>query len=624
MFSHCSKTFLVSWHKLFLLVLWLVGGVLFLMGTSLYSTIRIVAAPSVYAPIEQSTPLTQTVTVGNKPPTSPPFLNIVPSADGSEVVISTPDNEHLPGLVFANVIGPTGDKKSWTMPYSKTVQSHIVSVPAFSPTKTEKGSVNITSTAGLNSANIQFNRAYVKAELGASTESVDSRIKLELINPNTLNTNTYMVVTTNRTQPGPLLPTNLAMLGFSYSIRAAGQLSQTSQPMILTFLYGEVLQGADPRTLNIYHWEPSETRWRPLDASLSLRNQALSAETKRFGTFALMSEPAWATTFSNLESLGSVKNLLRAGPPTARVLALAQMPGVGSGLSIPITPTFGVESWGALYYTATMNAPTTTLTVDVLGVDDNEPLLSNVASGQSLAGIDAGLHPALRLRVHMSSTLAGASPALSAWRVTWQPPRPAVLSIGNADIELGSVVTVPVDLLEAPSGGLRGAAVEVQYDPAVLQPVQCNITAPSRVTPVCNLRYAADGSLPHSVRFNLIAAPVITTSTQLAMIRFSTVGWAERNTQLELGSMLLTHPNGEPVAVVALPGRLTFTSKPEGDVDCNEQVDENDARQILEYDAGVRQQAMTCPPPADALFLPQCDVTGDGACDLRDAQAILP
>ena len=59
------------------------------------------------------------------------------------------------------------------------------------------------------------------------------------------------------------------------------------------------------------------------------------------------------------------------------------------------------------------------LTVDVLK-PDGTALLSNVASGVSLADIDPLQYPSLRLRASLSSAAGGATPALDGWQVTWQ------------------------------------------------------------------------------------------------------------------------------------------------------------------------------------------------------------
>ena len=47
-------------------------------------------------------------------------------------------------------------------------------------------------------------------------------------------------------------------------------------------------------------------------------------------------------------------------------------------------------------------------------------MLTSVARGVSLAGLDPAQYPALKLRATLSSTMAGETPALNVWRLTWQ------------------------------------------------------------------------------------------------------------------------------------------------------------------------------------------------------------
>jgi hypothetical protein len=91
----------------------------------------------------------------------------------------------------------------------------------------------------------------------------------------------------------------------------------------------------------------------------------------------------------------------------------------GTAVSNPITSTTGFAAWGNLTFTSTVKPPTTTLTVDVLGLDGTE-LLTDVASGVNLAGLDPAQYHALKLRANLSSTVAGQTPSLDAWRLTWQ------------------------------------------------------------------------------------------------------------------------------------------------------------------------------------------------------------
>src|SRR5688572_9601113 len=63
-----------------------------------------------------------------------PFLNIIPSEDGSQLHISAGNVGEVGGTVFANLsLGP-GHRKGGTMTYSDTVQAYITTItPGFTP-----------------------------------------------------------------------------------------------------------------------------------------------------------------------------------------------------------------------------------------------------------------------------------------------------------------------------------------------------------------------------------------------------------------------------------------------------------------------------------------------------------
>lgn len=549
-----------------------------------------------------------------------PFLHIVPSADGNEVRISLDHNGPLEGTVFANLIGPTGHKSGWTLPYSTTAQSHVRIIPFASSNAV--GRVNITTTKGLNSADIRFKRAFVQPQQGALVTSVDNSLRLELQNAGTLATATYMVVTTNIGQPGPLNPTDLTLLGPSYSIRRAGQREDTDKPMTLNLSYAALdLRGADWRTLDIYRWDGADKRWLPLGAEHLPSQQAFSVRTNLFGTYVLASRPRWLATFADptLSVLdGDKSQVKRAGTPDHFVLTLNNNRNTGRAISVPITPSFGLESWGTLVFTATTAPPTATLTVDILDVD-RHLIRADVASGQSLADLDPTVYPALRLRVNMTATAPGALPTLAAWQLTWQPPRPAAFQVGSGSLAIGGLVTVPVALIEAPSAGLSGATLAVTFDPTVLAAPGCTVTARAGVLASCN---PAAGDAPGEVQLSLLVSPALTSAVELAELTFRAIGWAEGGSALVVTAQQAVNAAGEPLAVIEQGGQVTFTNTPTGDVNCDDQTNQIDAMLMLEYSVNLQQAGTSCPPPAGAIFVPHCDITGDTLCDLRDAQRI--
>jgi len=82
-------------------------------------------------------------------------------------------------------------------------------------------------------------------------------------------------------------------------------------------------------------------------------------------------------------------------------LARLDTPISDSATSLPIIPPSDIVQWGTITFTAGMNAPTTTLTVDVLNLE-NALILSNVASGDNLAELGLAPTQPIRLRVTMN------------------------------------------------------------------------------------------------------------------------------------------------------------------------------------------------------------------------------
>lgn len=553
-----------------------------------------------------------------------PFVHVVPSNDGNEITISLDEEHPLSGLLFANIKdGPTGSKGSWTLPYSNTVGSYIQTIPFSSPTTTAVGRFNLTSTLGLRTEDIRFQRALVQAQPGGNLVSIDDVLKLELLNPGTLTANTYMVVTNNAGEPGARNPIDLTLLSPSYTIRPAGHLVETPNPMTLSISYSTLdLRGADPRTVDIYRWHEGEQQWQPLGATWQATGESFSVGTMLFGTYALAARPRWQADFADLAlaSLEEQSMVKRGGQPDQWVLMLKQ-PGRGNALSKAIVPSFGLEAWGTLFFTATTAAPTATLTVDVMSLE-GEQLLSNVANGGSLAAIDVAQNPALRLRVNMTTTASTALPTLSSWQVTWQQPLPGLVRVGSGSLAVGGTITVPVELSGAPSAGLGGATVELQYDPALLRASGCAVTLPTALG-FCNPAFVAPGGDSTILRFNLLISPAITSAVALAEITFEAVGWAERGVTIEPLVRSALDAQGRPLTLLPQQGLITFTNQPTGDVTCDGITDANDATLILSYIVGLAVESSSCPPPIGTLFLPQCDQSGDGLCDLRDAQQAI-
>ncbi len=347
-----------------------------------------------------------------------PFLNIVPSQDGTELYISAGTIGELGGTAFVNIgIGPTHDKGSYTMVYSDTVQAYVATATGFTPNTGASGPINITTTLGLDTGAVDFNRAYVPASTIQTIGSIDGNLELTLVSTDTVTFDTYVAIVPSYAPPGPA-PLGYRFVGSSYSVRAAGALLVSDKPMSLRMYYNETtLAGTDPHTLAIFAWDAFNERWDDLGGHLFYDQGYLSVATSRFTTFALMATPAWRDDFDDFSGLAEVSDVTLDVAHQKLILAGTAIS--GTAVSKPITPTGGIASWGSLTFTRTVDPPTTTLTVDVLGLDGTK-VLTNVASGASLAFIDPIQHPALKLRVNLSSTAAGETPALDEWQLAWQ------------------------------------------------------------------------------------------------------------------------------------------------------------------------------------------------------------
>lgn len=351
-----------------------------------------------------------------------PFLHIVPSQDGTDLFISAGGVGELGGTVYANIgIGPGHEKGGWTMPYSDTIQAHVATATGFTPNMDDYGSISITTTLGLDTGEVDFRRDYVPASTSRTIHSVDGNLQLTVVSTDTFPSEAYVVVVPSYAPPGPS-PLGHRLVGRAYSVRASGAMLVADRPMSLRLYYNNAtLAGADPHTLAIFAWDAYNRRWDNLGGGLSYDGQYLSVVTSRFTTYALMATNTWRDDFDlNLNGLAEESNITWDLLWGNFRLVLSSTPGSGSAVSKPITPTTDFANWGSLTFTCTVDPPTTTLTVDVLSLDGSA-VLNDVASGTDLAAlVDPAQHPSLRLRVNMSSTVAGETPALDMWQLAWQ------------------------------------------------------------------------------------------------------------------------------------------------------------------------------------------------------------
>jgi hypothetical protein len=356
-------------------------------------------------------------------PVSPfaPVLDIVPLQDGTGLFISAGGVGELDETVFANIgVGPGHQKGGWTMTYSDTVQAYVTTAAGFTPTVGASGSINITTTGGLDTGGVDFNRAYVPASTVQTIRSIDGNLELELADTDVITFNTYVAVVPSYAPPGPA-PVGHRFVGSPYSVRAAGALVETDASMSLRLFYNDAtLAGADPHTLAIFRWDAANKHWDNWEGTPFFTHRRLSVPTRLFNTYTLMATPAWHDSFYDLSGMDPSQfgNVTWSGGQENRLL-LASTPGTGSAVSKPITPTTAFVHWGSLTFARTADPPTTTLTVDVLSLDGSA-VLTDVISGAELSSLDATSYPALKLRANLSSTVAGETPTLDTWRLAWE------------------------------------------------------------------------------------------------------------------------------------------------------------------------------------------------------------
>lgn len=349
-----------------------------------------------------------------------PALSLVPSEDGTALYIDA-GRIRAPGdTLFVNIgIGPGHNKGSWTMSFSNTLDLYVTTAAGFTPGVDTSSELHITTTLGLETALVEFSRAFVRHDAPAQLTSPDGTLTLSLISSGTLPADTYIAIVPSYATPAPP-PTGYRIVGETYSVRAPGSLPIADLPMSLRLAVAPVLLGSiDPQTLVLAVWDVVSRRWEILGGDLltDQAGHAVTATTRRFGTYAVMSGPAWRDSFADLEGLDLPTS---SGVTLGLVddeLALVPEPGAtASAVSRLISAS--PAAWDTLSYSATVPLGAS-LTVDVLA-DNGSVLLENVASGVSLKDIDPKAYKDVRLRARLTAGPRGERPGLFSWSVTWQ------------------------------------------------------------------------------------------------------------------------------------------------------------------------------------------------------------
>ena len=278
-----------------------------------------------------------------------PFLNILPSEDGDSLFISAA-NPEITGAVYADVGVGGGNHKGGAMVYSNTVQSYLVTVDLSGAAAGSnlEDTIRLTTTTGLDTGTVFYNRAYVPASSLQTINSVDLSLQLNLLTSQTITANTYIVVTPSFGPPGPL-PPGRRLAGQIYSVRASGALPASGAPMNLRLYFDETsLAGADPHTLAIFAWDASNHRWDNLGGARFLTQGFVSVATSRFTAYALMAADNITPTVAFAPAAYSITEGAGAATITTTL----------SGMStLPVTITYATDDGTAIagsdYLTAT-------------------------------------------------------------------------------------------------------------------------------------------------------------------------------------------------------------------------------------------------------------------------------
>ena len=357
-----------------------------------------------------------------------PTLNIIADSDGT-LLISAGGIENVQGNIYANIIGPShhiggASLIAAAMTYSDTSQSHVATISGFAPKTSHNGGVVITTTNGLKTGLVEYNVTYLPLSASFTTiGTADGNMELQLLNSETIPHNTSITTVPSFTPFGPL-PMGYRFIGSNYNISASAT-TTSDKPMNLRLYYNEAsLKGAALHTLAIFRWDTAKKEWVKVGGTPSLRNAYLSVTTYRFGPYALMATTAWSDGFDNLSGLSypeEVSNTITIGGQGNNSALVLSGSSALSGVAVskPITP-MNLIYWDTLTYTYNANPPTTTLQVDIVDTDNNL-VMRDVKPGMSLVDIPfVQQNTVLKLRATLSSTVAGISPELYDWNLSWQ------------------------------------------------------------------------------------------------------------------------------------------------------------------------------------------------------------
>jgi len=347
----------------------------------------------------------------------------VPGSDGTSLFVSTGQTVNVATSAEAEVnVG--GARHHRGMTYSTEESAYEVLISGvFTPgPSTAEGTIGLSADLSdgdtVQTPPVPFCRFFVPTTSADPVVSVDRNLEI-ILGDHSLPADAYALVMSTNVIPGQV-PLGYQLVGQPYSVRASGATVTSTKPMLLKLFYTDTTLGqVDSHTLSILQWHPVFREWVDLGGSLDdMIENSVSTTTDRFTVYALMSTPRWRDAFNDFTGLSewddNVIVLLPSGD-----LVLDGLAYTGTATSRAITPTVAIDEWGRVTFTRTVPAGTS-LTIDVLSAE-GIPLLSDVASGASLASIDPTAYPSLKLRATFSTDDLLISASLHEWTITWQP-----------------------------------------------------------------------------------------------------------------------------------------------------------------------------------------------------------
>jgi len=359
-------------------------------------------------------------------------LHALPYSDGTSILVRT---ERLAGIsapAYAQLrVGATSYEPGHTDcdPNADSCDYEFLDIPVLQPYLT--GPVMtavITTTAGVTDTQVlgtsDFVRHYVRGDTAVEPTSLDNNVSL-FLPAGTLNPDSYLIIMNTFAPPGDPPPGH-RLVSQAYSLRPSGAQEQTGSAMILTMNYvADVLNGADPHTLSIFHWDSYEEQWQDLESDPFGNETRHTKSIQHFGTYALMLGTTWRDTFLDYNGLDERENVRLA---YGGRLALRSGYNEGYAVSVPITPTDTFSGWGQVDFVAEVPQGAM-LTVDVLAADGQTVLLADVADGTSLTSINPTDHPSLCLRATLNREASTTTPYLDQWSLSWTPEEPSPVKL---------------------------------------------------------------------------------------------------------------------------------------------------------------------------------------------------